>query len=257
VPAALDPQLRDATVTLAKFGIRYWMDSGTLLGLERDGQLLSADRDIDLSIWESDLEALMLALPDLRTQDYRIEIQRYQDKVFEIKLFPFEREARSIDIKVFRTSDDGFAWSPCLIEKFTKPEFRALFNTPRFVPLGQVTNHLAWRLVRRSWWFTQRAIVKVWKSRILQLDVDRHFFPKAYYVGTWWIPYALLEGTVQDAVNGLSKPRLVNEYLQFRYGNWHIPTSDWSYLRDDGGLKHENPLTLLSTAGCAPKARRS
>jgi len=225
--------------------------------MERDGQLLSADRDIDLSIWECDLEALMLALPDLRKHDYRVEIQRYQGNVFEIKLFPFAREARSIDIKVFRVSERGFAWSPCLIGKFTKLTFSALFSSRWRVPLGQVLEHLVWYSIRRSWWITQRTVTKVRRSRTLHVDIDRHLFLKAYNVGTWWIPHALLEGTVQDMVTGLSKPALVNEYLQFRYGNWHIPTSDWSYLRDDGGLKHENPLTLLSTTVCAPKPRGS
>lgn len=38
-----------------KYGISFWLDSGTLLGLVRDGKLIEKDNDMDLRVWKSDI----------------------------------------------------------------------------------------------------------------------------------------------------------------------------------------------------------
>ncbi len=45
-------QLLWITTLLNEFGVDYWLDSGTLLGLKRNGQLLESDRDINIGVWQ-------------------------------------------------------------------------------------------------------------------------------------------------------------------------------------------------------------
>ena len=54
----MDEQLKFIIEQLEKYEINYWVDSGTLLGLVRDGKLIKGDNDIDISVWESEVEKI-------------------------------------------------------------------------------------------------------------------------------------------------------------------------------------------------------
>jgi len=54
--AAVDPNFVETIEILNELGIPYWICHGTLLGLVRDGRLIPWDHDIDLAVWEWDVE---------------------------------------------------------------------------------------------------------------------------------------------------------------------------------------------------------
>ena len=50
----MDKQLQEILSSFHQHEINYWLDSGTLLGLMRDGRLLESDRDLDIGIWDTE-----------------------------------------------------------------------------------------------------------------------------------------------------------------------------------------------------------
>ena len=57
----------------------------------------------------------------------------------------------------------------------------------------------------------------------------------------WFIPEELYRGTEIGSVEKLNVLKQPDKYLEFRYGEWKVPVSDWNTLRDDGGIRKVNP----------------
>ena len=53
----------------------------------------------------------------------------------------------------------------------------------------------------------------------------------------WFIPGILFNGVETGVVENLNVLSTPEKYLEFRYGKWRIPVSDWVTLRDDGGIR--------------------
>ncbi|MBU0580296.1 MAG: LicD family protein, partial [Candidatus Margulisbacteria bacterium] len=92
------------TNTLNKAKIKYWLDGGTLLGLYRDGSLISYDSDVDLGIYSLEPDVpdnyrkfqniLIPAGLYLKTdKGVRKEVRKYetQDKSLHIDLWIFRK----------------------------------------------------------------------------------------------------------------------------------------------------------------------
>ena len=61
----MDPQLEEIASILVRHGLRAWVDTGTLLGLVRDGRLIPHDGDIDLVVTDPDLVGRAEELQDV------------------------------------------------------------------------------------------------------------------------------------------------------------------------------------------------
>ena len=62
----------------------------------------------------------------------------------------------------------------------------------------------------------------------------------------WYIPVRLFNGVEREHYYGFNILKDCDDYLTLRYGNWHIPVSDWVTLRDDGGISHSNRNEISS-----------
>ena len=63
-------QLRELVRVFEQHNISYWLDSGTLLGVIREGRMLPSDHDIDISIWQQssvNLKTLLRTLADRKS----------------------------------------------------------------------------------------------------------------------------------------------------------------------------------------------
>lgn len=58
------------TKVFTREGVRYWLESGTLLGVVREQRLLPWDTDLDLAVDSADLPALRRAIRRLRLSGY-------------------------------------------------------------------------------------------------------------------------------------------------------------------------------------------
>ena len=70
----LDQQLNMVCSLLNELKIEYCVDSGTLLGLIREGKLLVHDLDIDISINESQHIKLIALMNQLKKKGYKCRL---------------------------------------------------------------------------------------------------------------------------------------------------------------------------------------
>lgn len=63
-----------------KFGVRYWLDFGTLLGIVRENRILPWDTDMDISIMDADQDKVAeFVLPELKRRGYRTYTRHYKE----------------------------------------------------------------------------------------------------------------------------------------------------------------------------------
>lgn len=60
--AQLGPLIAELCVTLDAGGVRCWLDSGSLLGVVRDGALPAWDKDVDIGVWREDVDVVRRTL---------------------------------------------------------------------------------------------------------------------------------------------------------------------------------------------------
>jgi hypothetical protein len=205
-------------------GVDYWADSGTLLALMRDGELLPTDPHIDLAIWsDADVE-LRSTFQVFEAEGYRVRTERYRDLAFNHTCVPPLRSGlKRIDVYVYREAD-GYAWAPAI------------------VPAPPARGRAA-RALGAPWRFLLRAL---WARVVRQVTVDSWPWRGYFEMRTWWIPRALLDGTT--ALPGVPHrvPARWEEYLQLKYGTWRVPATEWSFWTDDGAIRADRPEALLS-----------
>ena len=101
----MDEQLLIIVEQLEKHKINYWLDSGTLLGLVRDGKLIEGDNDIDISVLETEVNKLN----DLIINNMSLKKFYFNGKCFKVNLMPTTNNFNlKIDINVFYKKDDFF-----------------------------------------------------------------------------------------------------------------------------------------------------
>ena len=216
MPDSLD-QLMEICGLFDAYGVDYWLDSGTLLGVCRDGHLLPSDSDIDIGIWYHSKNALAPVLEELVERGYSLSTRRYKRQVFAYKLAPsraYQSALRSIDIKLFRTYGE-FAWCPSV-------QARDISERNSYLrPLWHVLSGLAWRI----WGY-------------MPLTSSPRSWPWRHLVDTscWWIP-ARYFGKTTRFNDCFSIPANVEDYLAYRYGEWRIPVADWDYRVNDPAYK--------------------
>lgn len=222
--SSIDSQLVWLVNSLSECGINYWLDSGSLLGLVREGKLLEHDGDIDVGLLSGQEKRMGEFLSNAKDEGYRCRRNLYKGEVFKFKLESREETAvRIIDINVFK-AEDNHLWCPQ--EKAVKSlERRKLLLVPLI-----------------------KCVERFLKSR------DYEKFPLSLRgMYTWWIPSDLVLPTQKYEDIGISVPSQLAAYLEFRYGNWQIPNKNWSFWNDDGGLNKARPEELVDL----PTKRRS
>ena len=77
----MDEQLKFIIEQFEKNEINYWIDSGTLLGLVRDGKLIEGDNDIDVGVWETEINKIENWLPvNLSSEQHNTKKYFYGNK---------------------------------------------------------------------------------------------------------------------------------------------------------------------------------
>lgn len=185
--------------------IIYWLDSGTLLGIERDGKLISGDKDIDISVLGNSRVLPLI----LKLKNVSIKVKKYQGKVVKIKIYGLNE--RVIDISFFIDTGKNF---------YSSPQFNINLN------------HF---LLKISF---IKKILTSYLYRIKSLDYNILILFKLVRIGYWLIPKDLIcvDQLQKQKNNKYNLPFKVNEYLTYRYGDWSKKISNWSSTKDDKGL---------------------
>jgi hypothetical protein len=226
-------QLMEIAIIFGKQNACYWLDSGTLLGIIREGQLLAWDGDIDIGIWwkpSSQLHSLLRAFSDI---GYSIRCRRYKGKPYVYQLQPRQNakargHIRHVDLKMYRSYGD-FAWCP------------AIRPTDRFKP----TANASWLATRM-----QIAVSLFWMHVLPCIPAKVWPLPFFVEVCCWWVPRHHFHDVIR-LENGLCVPFDYEEYLQYRYGDWHTPVPTWNFERDDQAFRHAPPEALFRSVDCS------
>ena len=213
----LDPQLKMICSLLNELKIQYCVDSGTLLGLIREQELLAHDLDIDISIHVSQQKKVNDLAFQLKKRGYRCRILSFYGKRYKYK-FSISTEKRVIDINIFRESLDD-----------------DLYVCPQPFPIIKAENIILAtfrKLIRVSFGFM--------KHVGSEFDLNNLPWRIGTYHRTWAIPKVFFSS--YELLNSdISIPKAAIEYLEFRYGDWKVPNGDWNFRTDDKGLSEKSP----------------
>lgn len=211
-----------AAERLDRAGARYWLDTGTLLGMTRAGGLIPHDNDIDISLWREDAERLEAALSELDRREFFMKRFYFSGGLFKISVSRFRPwlpglvryEGMTVDFSVWDKSG-AFAVCPQVVK-----------------PLGgawnAVKNRLLWTALCHTAW---------------DVNLDRPPWRWAYPLYTWEVPLEFFAET--ELSGGLRAPKRARDYLAYRYGDWTVVRKDWDSMRDDRCLRAVHPRAYL------------
>lgn len=253
-------------------GIDFWVDSGILLGLRRDGRLLAWEKDIDLGVAATEVGALLSTVRSYAGLGYRAEVNRYRGVVWSVGLKPTGASAPDAlrgAIHVFYEIGDHL-WSP-------QPQ---IYVPPPAPDVFRGTRSVAGRMIQRAidrWLYTSgdgRLHGRVsrppdrlsmayriarWCYRRIDQGLMAETWPlrEVYVPLTWALPTRLVLplSKVTSRSGSMPAPADIDEYLTYRYGNWGTPVTDWCYWDDDGAIVHAPPLQVARRlrAGLSPR----
>lgn len=229
--------------------IRYWADSGTLLGLVRDGDLLGHDKDIDLGMWISDVDRLRTILPELDAAGYEVRYKYYRRLLFKVSFAQkktlrdrinrvlgngWHPAALPVHIHIFHPHGEH-AWSP---QDFNEQPGRSPLSGRARADSLVIRAYARSRLVMR--------LIKQGKC-LFPLHMQARLWPFKHIstILTWWIPRRFFDQLEFNEGLQVWIPADCQEYLRLRYGDWRIPTKNWLYYRDDPAVRLTFPEQLV------------
>ena len=199
--------------------IDSWIDSGTLLGLYRDGKIMDHDEDIDISMWSEDENKLRNIIITLKSKGYKLRILNYNNYNFKYKFIPNHNEnSLIIDVNLFLRSKE--------LSLCPQPVHRNGYFIKIFL----------------------RPYLMIFKSFFKMVRFDNFPNNRFFRMYTWTIPTDFFSAFSMLPNTNIPTPAKVNDYLEFRYGNWEIPQKNWSFVKDDEGLKHIDIKEIVKTS---------
>ncbi len=207
---------------LSRHQLDNWIDSGTLLGLIRDGCLIATDPDIDISLVVDD----DCDLPVMELEKFGFHIlvvKMICEKVYKLKIH-HQQISREIDISVFTRDGDDLV-SPVL----------------RYCKLSELL---------RQYKYFKFILVFILKSRQLIkrrlklkncINYSTHVHKRSLRKSDKWVYKAatVLPPRYSKEL-GVNLPNSVNDHLESRYGAWGVYNPSWVSELDDGCFVRTN-----------------
>jgi hypothetical protein len=232
--------------------IRYWLESGALLGLWRSGGEISWDSDVDIGVTQDQVSELEGWLNKLQSQSLSVSSRYYRGLCYGYTIKNLkDPEQLPLNIHIY-SFDGSIAWSPqivnwpFIVEKGLSHRSPRSGLTYRFMTYLQNQSKLRRQgsLHQKIWRWA--ACFLLWGTLVvIRNRMDRHHwasvwpYSEIYDAYTWEIPSHHFRELSTIDFNGLSIPIPSNteSYLQARYGDWRVPVQDWIYWMDDGCLR--------------------
>lgn len=223
--------LHQVKEVLDKYGIEFWLDSGVLLGIMRNGHLIPWDNDIDLCIWYNDAPKISLG-----TSAYDDFCSRNFDLYFLDDKIVVDKKDCPVNISLFHLTD----------EKAVRPPYLLYGSNP----VGKFLRNLWW-LFSVSYYgkiFKTKKTMLVKLTQILPINLRKKIASIILKISkkfgcreiTWSVPKHFFTNLSEINFHdmGLKIPSNVSEYLTFRYGNdWITPKRNWDSLARDGAVE--------------------
>jgi hypothetical protein len=234
----VNSQLEELVRLLSEAQVRVWLESGTLLGVCRGGDVIAWDTDLDFGCWVDEEPRLNTLAKTLQRHGYSTGFERLapgDDRPTTVVIRPPLRKKcrnnkRTATIAVYRRYA-GRALRPAAhFTRSPRPRwsFRWLLDESIRFAIGKLW--LKWR-------YPNTLSLQVLRMRLAAFtwSIPAHFFDEI----------TLLD--LGDAK--VPVPAQWREYLSFRYGDWTVPDPEWDYYQDDGGVARQPFERLLTELG--------
>jgi hypothetical protein len=184
--------------------LTYWLDQGTLLEAVRTGSLLPWETDIDVSIWEEDLDKLLGTTRSLR--DLGIEMRWYPTRN---AVYLSGSGRVYIDVSPHRVEGDF------VIKTFVKPK-RASWQTV----IKRLLNTMPAAIRNRARNFGRGQL----RADTIQVAIPQDWFKE-------------LGRVTFLGLDDIKVPYDTHGYLEFKFGpDWEVPRQKWNFYKEDGAI---------------------
>ncbi len=216
---------------LTKHKLLYWLDSGTLLGAIRNGELLPWEHDIDLSLWRSDVsEELEETIAN-----------EFEEKGYVILRTPHYTTIMGESIWLdlcYYTVKDNTAYIPVYVANSKSSLFlHHIREIAKYTEFYRKSEGV--RGARTSLLHLMCSLLLAMPSIIRQriMSASEYWLGKIGY-NTWVVPVGYFKQFRQIELCGVkfNIPLMAEGYLAWRYGlTWRKPNKNWDN-NNDGGL---------------------
>ncbi len=252
----LEGAFREVIELLREEGVPFWLDSGTLLGLVRDGKPIEDDDDLDISTYAANEPDFVRLAEQLRRRGWSVESTWYQGRRRRLKLYPPSREA-PVEQATAR-EPEGRATRAAATAEHPPPgppggrgqrQPAALGGRERVIDVtffwrcgryfwSPVVSYRGWGWQASRVWYAWlrllgRAVLAL-RGGVYPQRVDRGPWSLVFGYGVWWVPERFLTTLAREPKTGLPIPAQTEEYLRLRYGDWRTPRGGWEFYRHDG-----------------------
>lgn len=206
---------------ISNYSKRWWLDSGSLLGLTRDGHFLEQDEDIDIGI-VIDSNKCVSFIDDLMKLDYKIVVFSLNNYIYKIKAIPRKNVASDsliLDLQVYSK----------LGNQYICPQIVFIEKTNL---IGKIFKSIIRAKKGSNSFFSKH--FKIFFSKKKQL-IKFKSMSKQYNVYFWHINSSFVESPFKK-ITVFQCFSDVDKYLSFRYGDWHHPVKNWNFTIDDKGI---------------------
>ena len=214
------------------FGAKWFLDSGSLLGVIRDGRFLEQDKGIDISILLQETyntPTIEKAIHLFKDLGFIVSRYEWDHIAYKFCLAPLPRTQfpYAVDLHLFVETDTEFLCPQVSLKRKKRKSLRSLLRSIR------KGNAISGNLLKRGISSVYRYGFRYFNQPMNMMSYVKRGVGDTYL---WHIPQSMVKKTRKDkyGLNVLAEPE---EYLKFRYGDWQTPVKDWKTLRDDGGIR--------------------
>lgn len=222
-------------------GLRWWVDSGSLLGLYRDHKFLPNDADIDITVFvhnRSDAEKVEHAIETIKRLQFRCIrlVWGGRNKTYKYKLIPENSFLYKLDIMICFVQPNGSAICP---QGKKNMQNSGLMHRMRQIRIDWKKGNTVRKkpgLKGKVYYYSYRIYRTLFLRKDVELNIQK-LSPEFYTMLYWEIPAEYVEKISERTLDGFPIPNDPDGYLSYRYGDWRTPTSHWNFTTDDGAIR--------------------
>ncbi len=215
------PYMKMVKEALERHGVRYWLETGTLLGAVREGKVIAWDNDVDFSTTLEEAPKVFRVLRELAQEGWRIDVTDFA------AYLGMEKENLAVSIMFYRTAGDKI-WSPFCLRSKPKLEFMAKH-------FYRIADRMLYGSYHHGIHPFEKALYHS-IPRFMMPTLRRMFFGICYGLGqaeyALMIPKRLVEHLTPLTFYGMQfpVPTPAEEYLVALFGeDWRVPKKNWKW----------------------------
>lgn len=217
------------------FPNQWFLDSGSLLSVVREGEFFKNDEDIDISAIVDSYDDIRIAEVAKKMTQLGFVVSRYMWKNTVYKYCfappPFSSFKLFIDLHLFVKSKN----------EYICPQFSLMIKNSVIASFAAIRK--GDNIIYRNSFSSRIKVSIAWVYRYVfhyfgqPMRMEKYNNTNQGICSLWVIPCNMFNGTKAGSYMKFCILADAEPYLEYRYGDWKQPVSDWVTLRDDGGLR--------------------